>query len=394
MKYLCFDIESSDGGKNGSLCSFGYCIADENFNILEQDDILVNPKKPFNKRLFGTVIKLAYTEEVFRSAPKFPKVYDRIVELFDDDVTVVGFSIINDVNYLQDAIRTYRLPYISYNFYDVQLMYAIHKRETRNYSLGTAAAEFDIEFLEHRSVDDAVATLKLLSCILRSENSTFDEFISRYNIVNGKIKRGFIKNCYTDTVFADIDYSNIKIKKRLLNEFMLTVSPIRNPKLPFSHKVVCFDETLELNDISLTRNRIAKLYELGGRYTSGVESSNVFVFSDKNSNRYQFARTASEKNKRLQLISLEQFLDMLGEVPTTQFDDDAVLCASNRRRRLNRERAKMHRPKQNEKSEQPLRTEQNKSGQSDTPNNSTANKDNGERTRRKRRPRHKPAPSN
>ena len=158
MRYLCFDIESCDGGKNGSLCSFGYCIADENFNIIEQDDILVNPKKKFNKRLFGSVIKLAYAEEVFRSAPRFPKVYDKIASLFDGDVTVVGFSIINDVNYLLDAIRTYKLPFIDYAFYDVQLMYAIHRHEIRSYSLAAAAEEFGIEFLEHRSVDDAETT--------------------------------------------------------------------------------------------------------------------------------------------------------------------------------------------------------------------------------------------
>ena len=118
MRYLCYDIESCDGGKNGSLCSFGYCIADENFNIIEQDDIIVNPNKPFNKRLFGKVIKLAYTEDVFRAAPRFPLVYDRIRSLFNGDITVIGFSIINDVNYLADAIRTYKLAPMGYEFFD------------------------------------------------------------------------------------------------------------------------------------------------------------------------------------------------------------------------------------------------------------------------------------
>ena len=136
MKYLCFDIESCDGGRGGSLCSFGYCIADENFNIIESDDILVNPKKAFNKRLFGSVIKLAYSEEQFRAAPKFPDVYSRIRQLFDN-VTVIGFSVLNDVNYLADAIRAYGLEQIHYEFYDVQLMYGIARKESRSYSLST-----------------------------------------------------------------------------------------------------------------------------------------------------------------------------------------------------------------------------------------------------------------
>ena len=72
MKYLCFDIESCDGGRGGSLCSFGYCIADGNFNIIESDDILVNPKKAFNKRLFGSVINLRIAKNSFALRRNFP----------------------------------------------------------------------------------------------------------------------------------------------------------------------------------------------------------------------------------------------------------------------------------------------------------------------------------
>ena len=339
MKYLCFDIESCDGGKNGSLCSFGYCIADENFNILEQDDIIVNPNKAFNKRLFGTVIKLAYTEDVFRSAPRFPLVYDKIKSLFTEDMVVIGFSIINDVNYLSDAIRTYKLQQIGYEFYDVQLMYGIHQKAARNFSLATAAAEFNIEVLEHRSVDDAVATLKVLKGILDSSGYTFNEFIESYGIMPGRINKHGVKNCFTDVVYSGIDYGSVKTKKRLLNEFMLTMPRSKKNGLPFSHKVVCFDEDLELDDISLTRNRIAKLYELGGRYSSGVESSNVFIYDKEESARYKYARSAANSGHRLQFIHLSDFLGALGNIPTTQFDDGAILRAGNRRRRLNRERA-------------------------------------------------------
>ncbi len=339
MKYLCFDIESCDGGKNGSLCSFGYCIADENFNILDMDDIIVNPDKPFNKRLFGTVIKLAYTEEVFRSAPRFPLVYDRIKSLFTEDMTIIGFSIINDVNYLADAIRTYGLEQINYEFYDVQLMYGIHKKEARNFSLAAAAAEFDIEFLEHRSLDDAVATLKVLKGILDSEKMSYNEFIESYGVMPGKIDRSVIRNCFTDVVFTGIDYSSTKTKKRLLNEFMFTLPRGKKQGLPFSGKVVCFDDDIELDDISLTRDRIQRLYELGGRYSSGVESSNVFVYNKEDSARYNFAKNAHKTGHRLHFVKLDEFLSMLGDIPTNTYNDAAILLAGNRRRRLNRERA-------------------------------------------------------
>lgn len=339
MKYLCFDIESCDGGRNGSLCSFGYCLADENFNIIEQDDIIVNPNKPFNKRLFGSVIKLAYTEDVFRAAPKFPLVFDRIKALFDDNVTIIGFSIINDVNYVADSIRTYKLQQLEYEFYDVQLMYGIHKKESRNYSLATAAEEFGIEFLEHRSMDDAVATLKVLKGILSHEGKTFEQFVEEYSIMPGRINKSGIKNCFTDVVYSGIDYTSVKTKKRLLNEFLLTLPRNKKHDLPFSRKVICFDESLELDDIDLCRSRIAKLYEMGGRYSSGTESSNVFVYETQDSARYNYAKDSTKSGHKIKFMHVSEFLKQLGDVPSLTFDDGAILRAGNRRRRLNRERA-------------------------------------------------------
>lgn len=339
MKYLSFDIESCDGGKNGSLCSFGYCIADENFNIIDSDDIIVNPKKAFNKKLFGTVIKLAYTEDVFRKAPRFPVVYDKIRSLFSDDVTVIGFSVLNDVNYLSDAIHTYRLHHFEYEFYDVQLMYSIHKKESRTYSLAAAAGEFDIEFLEHRSVDDAIATLKVLKGILDAEQLTFEGFVNKYAVMPGRTSRAGTKNSYTDVAYSGIDYNSPKSKKRLLSEFMMTMPSKKLAGLPFSHKVVCFDEELELGDISHTRNLITKLYALGGRYSSGVESSNVFVYENTESARYKYARETSKTGHRLQFMPYSAFIDKLGDIPDNVYDDAAIMCAGNRRRRLCRERA-------------------------------------------------------
>ena len=44
LDYLFFDIEASEGR---SMCSFGYVLTDENFNVLEKEDILINPEARF-----------------------------------------------------------------------------------------------------------------------------------------------------------------------------------------------------------------------------------------------------------------------------------------------------------------------------------------------------------
>ena len=39
MRLISFDVESCNGNpKEASLCSFGYCISDENYNILEKKE--------------------------------------------------------------------------------------------------------------------------------------------------------------------------------------------------------------------------------------------------------------------------------------------------------------------------------------------------------------------
>ena len=93
MNYLFFDIERADGGKS-TICSFGYVIADMDFNVLEQRDILVNPESEFcfDSRGGHAEIRLAYPEEEFFRAPTFDKVYDEIKELLESKrLLSIGF---------------------------------------------------------------------------------------------------------------------------------------------------------------------------------------------------------------------------------------------------------------------------------------------------------------
>ena len=72
MKYLFFDIECADGGK-ATICSFGYVITDMDFNILDHDDILMNPEGRFylTGRAGRPDVNLAYPIEHFKNAPNF-----------------------------------------------------------------------------------------------------------------------------------------------------------------------------------------------------------------------------------------------------------------------------------------------------------------------------------
>ena len=71
MKYLFLDIECSNGS---DICSIGYVIADDKFNVIQQKDMLINPESKFvlSNRAGTQGIKLAYSEQEFYAAPAFP----------------------------------------------------------------------------------------------------------------------------------------------------------------------------------------------------------------------------------------------------------------------------------------------------------------------------------
>ena len=47
--YLFFDIECASVNKTvAKICVFGYCLADENFNVIEKEDLLINPHGEFH----------------------------------------------------------------------------------------------------------------------------------------------------------------------------------------------------------------------------------------------------------------------------------------------------------------------------------------------------------
>ena len=113
MEFIVIDTESCTGrADDGSLCSVGYAICDEELNILQQEDILINPlPKRFmvgdKKNAKRTGVTFAYTVEEFRAAPRFNEVYEKIKKLFTGR-TVLGFSMANDVKYLNNACDCFR----------------------------------------------------------------------------------------------------------------------------------------------------------------------------------------------------------------------------------------------------------------------------------------------
>ena len=101
MKFVFFDIECAGVHKTyAKICVFGYVVCDEKFNILEKEDILINPRGKFEltDRKGEKGITLPYEYSEFAKQPDFRAVYPRIKALLEDEeACVFGHAVLNDV---------------------------------------------------------------------------------------------------------------------------------------------------------------------------------------------------------------------------------------------------------------------------------------------------------
>ena len=67
-KLLFFDTERANNYDN-SMCSFGYVLTDEHFNVIEEDDIFMNPGGCWDSRILRDI--LFFPKEHYISFPKF-----------------------------------------------------------------------------------------------------------------------------------------------------------------------------------------------------------------------------------------------------------------------------------------------------------------------------------
>ncbi len=165
--FIFFDIESANNiNGEGYICSFGYVICDENFNVLESNDIVMNPRVAFDEILLteGSPCTLAYSREYFQSQPDFAYYYDTIKALLlAPHRTAFGFAVENDLGFLACACKHFNLEEVNFVAYDSQIVAT--KLQTSRGGLVNWMKHFGIDtssFTIHKSSDDAMMTMLLV----------------------------------------------------------------------------------------------------------------------------------------------------------------------------------------------------------------------------------------
>lgn len=183
MSYLFFDIECANSFKGiCKMCSFGYVIIDENFNIIEKKDIVMDPEAVFDYYLFkkDSEVKLAYTRDYFYSQFPFNYYYDKIKYIFSDEYDgIFGYAVGNDVKYIYEACERYNLEQIILEAYDVaQIAYAYDHLTGKLKELTENTQDTSLKLVHsHKSDDDAKMTMQLLKNMCDHLELTIEEII-------------------------------------------------------------------------------------------------------------------------------------------------------------------------------------------------------------------------
>lgn len=298
MKYLYFDIECCDGKH---MCSFGYVITNESFEILEKEDIVINPQHEFvlGRAGFDPRINLAYTEETFKKQKTFKHFYDRIKNLLtQDNQVLLGHSISADIKYLKIACKDCDLPEIKLEVYDTQNFYYQLDKKYKCRSLDNIVKDLDIDISnlqEHKSCDDAEISMLVTKEICNRLKVTLNELLELCDDSKRDGKKKVLTEKQKVKRFSR-DLKNIAEKYPNRNEW----------------ESICLSDTIVEKETEQRIALIKQIFKSGYNYTCKVSECDYFVIGEGYGERdLSCDHNIEDNNKPIKKITISDLSKML-----------------------------------------------------------------------------------
>lgn len=272
--FVFFDCECANTFEGvGKICSLGYVICDDDLNIIESEDVVMNPECDFDWYLLSGKgeCKLAYSKDYFRIKPNYESYYKDIKKLFTTgNRYIAGFAVSNDVGFVNDACERYELPYIQFRAFDLERY--LERKYEKKQKLVEWAEEFGVnvaKYQSHKSEDDAIMTMLCLKAeCMRTGQSVEAILTSREG------KECFVSNEQILEQAAERAYRREMTEK---------IKRLYGKKSPMPHFKTVTGERFELDskilrDVDYAFELVKKIYDNGGITGEHLTGNGYAVF--------------------------------------------------------------------------------------------------------------------
>lgn len=317
MKYLSFDIECCDGVH---ICEFGYVVFDSGYNVLERDNILINPEHKF--RLTGRPheddLYLHYTEQEYNNSPIFSNVYPKIKDILENpDYTILGFSLKNDVKFLATACARCGEKPIQFSYYDFQGLYKAYTQSKNKPSVEKFVNELGItDITLHKSDEDAYAVVLGLKAIGEKENKNLEDTLNYLLKLNKSFKKTIAKT-KKESIIKKVLAGSVKVQNKYIKNFIAKLQKEHCSAL--NSATICMGGNFQRNHFNEFLALVEIIYRKGDTYTGKASECDVFIRYDyclegeiQNDLRLDAAKGASQEGKQIRMLPLSDYLKELG----------------------------------------------------------------------------------
>lgn len=299
--FVFFDCECANTFDGvGKICSLGYVICDDELNVIESEDVVINPECEFDWYLFSGKggCQLAYSKDFFRIKPNFESYFKDIKKLFTTgNRYIAGFAVANDVGFVNSACERYAKDYIQFRAFDIE-KYLEHKYE-KKMKLAEWAEELGVnvaKFQSHKSVDDAMMTMLCLKSECLKTGKSAEEIFTEYKnlfVSSEQILEQAAERQYRKEITEKI--KRLYGKKSPKPYF----KSVLNQKFEFDHKL--------LKDVDTSFELIKQIYDNGGATFEHLTGSGSLVCLEEPNS--EFAKKV--EGRGLKIILLDDLLAVL-----------------------------------------------------------------------------------
>ena len=301
--FVFFDCECANTFDGvGKICSLGYVIADDELNVIESEDIVINPECEFDWYLLKGKgeCKLAYSKDYFRIKPNFAAYYKDIKKLFTTgNRYILGFAVSNDVGFVNSACERYQENYFNIRAFDIEplltQLYGEHKK------LSQWAEFFGVnvaKFMSHKSVDDAMMTMLCLKKLCEQQNKSVEQLLMEH------------KDLFVSSEQIFIQQQERAYRKEILEKISRLYGK-KSPKPRYKtvlNQSFAFDPKFVKYDVDTAFELAKKIYDNGGVLYEFLKGKGSLVFADE--------KTAADKEAKLKqqnqtAVTFERLLEIL-----------------------------------------------------------------------------------